>query len=96
MVAHLSNPLRELIIHWYFSLNKHPVEIAQLAQCHCNTVYKIITRFILTNNPHALPRGNACWILNDSDVRWLLSKLQANPALFLNKMQLCVTARTLP
>jgi transposase len=84
---HLTNPLRELIVAWSVRDKKTPAVIAHLLRCDVSTVYSVLRRFKHTGNAHALRRGRACYVLNEHDVRWLLSVLRANPAVFLDEIQ---------
>jgi transposase len=88
MVAHLSNPLRELIIAWFNEDHVVASEIAQRARCHITTVYKVLQRWKNSRNPHALARGHARYLIDENDIRYILALLQANPALFLDELQL--------
>jgi transposase len=88
MAGHLSSALRELIIAWYYEDHVTALNIARRARCDISTIYKVIRRFRLTGNPHALPQGHPRYLINEQDIRYVLALLQANPALFLDELQL--------
>jgi transposase len=90
MVQHLSNPLCELIVRWKVYERIPVQEIARRVGCDLSTIHKIVKRFTTTGNPYTLPRGHAPETLTADNVRYLISLLLANPALFLNELQLCL------
>jgi transposase len=59
-----------------------------LTSPNISTIHKIVKRFTTTGNPHTVPRGHAQEILNAKDVCYIISLLLANPALFLDELQL--------
>jgi hypothetical protein len=90
MVAHLSNPLHELNIAWFNKDHVVAFEIAQQARCHITTVYKVLQQWKNSCNLYALAQGHAHYLINKNNICYILALLQANPALFLDKLQLCL------
>lgn len=89
MSPHLTEQVRERIIIWRFQQQKTIAEIAQLAGCSQRSIYKILTLhrdFGHTRNPFAHRRGKPR-ILNQQDLSFITSILDANPSLFLGKIQ---------
>ncbi|KAG2351467.1 hypothetical protein BDR07DRAFT_1270091 [Suillus spraguei] len=86
---HTSRNRYERIIIWHFQQQKTIAEIAQLAGCSQRSIYKILTLhqdFGHARNPFARRRGKPR-ILNQQDLSFITSILDANPSLFLDEIQ---------
>ncbi|KAG0695569.1 hypothetical protein DFH29DRAFT_762048, partial [Suillus ampliporus] len=78
-----------LIVVWRFQQWKTVAEIAHLAGCSQRNVYKVLKLhrdFGQTRNPFAHRHGRPC-ILDQHDLSFITSILDANPSLFLGEIQ---------
>ncbi|KAF9034761.1 hypothetical protein BJ165DRAFT_1332373, partial [Panaeolus papilionaceus] len=91
MTAPLSDDLKQHIISWYFDPDSPMTmdAIQQLAGCSIGAVYNTISNYQnygQTSNPFPDRRGCPP-TLTDDDSNFLLSLLEANPALYLDELQ---------
>lgn len=89
MAPHLAPQLRERIAYWRFEDGKTAREISILAGCSDTTVYDILRlhyHFGQTRNPYARRRGRPR-ILNQGDMNYIYSILEANPGLYVDEIQ---------
>ncbi|KDQ61873.1 hypothetical protein JAAARDRAFT_111064, partial [Jaapia argillacea MUCL 33604] len=89
MVSHLDQKLRERIIIWRYEHNKTGYEIAGLAGCSERTVFDVLRLhcdFGQVTNPHTHRIGRPR-ILDQGDLSFLTSILDANPSLYLDEIQ---------
>src|ERR1700689_3537582 len=89
MAPQISTQLRERIVFWRYKQNKKAPEIARLADCAESTVYEILHLYRdygQITNPHCRQRG---WprTLNEGDMQYIYSILEANPTLYVDKIQ---------
>lgn len=85
----LSEQLRERIIAWRFTDRKEVSEIAQLAGCSERSIYNVLRMYREyghTSNHHARTRARPR-ALDIGDVNYIVSLLDANPALYLDELQ---------
>ena len=85
----LSEQLWECIIAWRFTDRKEVSEIAQLAGCSEHSIYNVLRMYREyghTSNHHAQTRARP-QALDIGDVNYIVSLLDANSALYLNKLQ---------
>ncbi|KAF9463064.1 hypothetical protein BDZ94DRAFT_1259980, partial [Collybia nuda] len=90
MALTVSTQLRERMIVWHYELHKNPIEIAELAGCSVPTVYRVLhfhRDYDVVHNPFAQHTGRKC-ALTTADTDYISALLQANPALFLDEIQL--------
>lgn len=89
MAPPLGEQLRDRIVEWRYTHQKTAAEIADLAGCSERTVYTILRNhrdYLQTSNPFARPRGRPR-ILDQGDITYITSLLQANPTLYLDEIQ---------
>jgi len=92
MSPHLGEQLQERIIIWRFQERKTVAEIARLAGCTERNIYKILKLhrdFGHTRHPFARRPGRPR-TLNQQDLAFVSSLLDANPSLFLDELQECL------
>lgn len=85
----LGDQLKERMVEWRYVHNKSASEIAELAGCSERTVYTVLRNhrdYQQTGNPFARTRGRAR-ILDQGDITYVTSLLQANPTLYLDEIQ---------
>jgi transposase len=89
MPPHLSEDLKNRIADWYYTQNMTMEEIKELAGCSIGTVYNIIRNvrdFGVVKNPFNQQAGRPS-SLTDGDIKFLEAVLDANPTMYLDKMQ---------
>ena len=77
------------MVVWRYEQRKTILEISKLACCSERTVYDVLRlhrEYGQTVNPFMRGRGHPR-ILSNGDLEYLCSLLQANPALYLDKLQ---------
>ena len=89
MAPQISTQLRGQIVFWQYEQNKKAPEIALLAGCAESTVYEILHLYRdygQITNPHCCHRGRP-HILDEGDMQYIYSILEANPTLYVDKIQ---------
>ncbi|KAF8057174.1 hypothetical protein FPV67DRAFT_1372166, partial [Lyophyllum atratum] len=89
MAPHTSTELRKRMVYWKDELQLSTAEIAKLASCSERTVREVLRlhrEHGMVHNPFAQPRGRRR-SLETADMNFILSILDANPALYLDEIQ---------
>ena len=87
---HTTTEMRERMVVWRTELGKSTVKIAELAGCSVRTVREVLRLHRESGNIHntfVQPRGGPR-SLNQSDISYISSLLDANPTLYLDFTQL--------
>lgn len=88
MAPYLSQETRERIVVWKHEQHKTAPEIAELAGCSQSTVYAVLAferDYGVVNNPFAKQKGRPR-ALTTTDLNYITSLLEANPALYLDEL----------
>jgi transposase len=90
MAPHTTTEMQEQMVIWHTELGKSTVEIAELAGCSEHTVREVLRLRRETGNVHntfTQPRGGPR-SLNQGDITYISSLLDANPTLYLDELQI--------
>lgn len=89
MGLHISVEMRKNMVTWRFEQNRTAREIVALAKCLESTVYEVLQlhrEYGQITNPFVRTRGRP-HILDNEDIQYISSLLQANLALYLDELQ---------
>ena len=89
MAPQITSQIRERIVFWRYDQQKKVPEIAVLADCSESAIYEILRiyrDFGVVNNPFCHQRGHPR-ALNQGDMTYISSILDANPTLYVDEIQ---------
>ena len=90
MAPHTSTEMQKWMVVWHTELGKSTAEITELAGCSEHTVQEVLQLHRESGNIHktfAQPHGSP-QSLNQGDITYISSLLNANPTLYLDELQI--------
>jgi transposase len=90
MPIHISNDLKEWIVLWYYTDNKTMEEVRDLSRCSISLISNVLRNYREygeVQNPFTQKASGCPCVLNDDDISFIQTLIDAHPSLYLDEIQ---------